>query len=401
MQLQRSLTAIYVNTINTLLKVRKHLLDFQITKSKNKFHSKDVSNKNNFTQKINKLQMPVRPNYSAPKLPIVLCHGPDAIPYLQIHYWGGVQEALKKLGAKVVTTKVPRTGCIRARALALHRILESTLHGFELNLLAHSMGGLDCRYLITHLPTDNCSIRSLTTIGTPHRGSPFMDWCRDNIGLGKLSKSFESAEKAVDDLLKELEERCRKVEQLNQLNTDKNRLDSNKINNNDNNSKDHEISNSSLLNFILPSLPHLDYYKSLDIPLFSTLSQKFSSLLRPLIHTLDTPAYSNLTTDFCMNSFNKNTPNHPSIFYYSYGAATEIPIWSPLYFPYQIIREKEGQNDGLVSLKSAQWGRYVRTVECDHWDLTDSWRLKLNSLNQFDPVELYVEVATLLANEGH
>ncbi|CAJ0844078.1 15825_t:CDS:2 [Entrophospora sp. SA101] len=321
MQLQRSLTAIYVNTINTFLKVRKHLLDFQITKSKNKFHSEDVSNKNNFTQKINKLQMPVRPNYSAPKLPIVLCHGlfgfdklgPDAIPYLQIHYWGGVQEALKKLGAKVVTTKVPRTGCIRARALALHRILESTLHGFELNLLAHSMGGLDCRYLITHLPTDNCSIRSLTTIGTPHRGSPFMDWCRDNIGLGKLSKSFESAEKAVDDLLKELEERCH----------------------------------------------------------------------------------------FCMNSFNKNTPNHPSIFYYSYGAATEIPIWSPLYFPYQIIREKEGQNDGLVSLKSAQWGRYVRTVECDHWDLTDSWRLKLNSLNQFDPVELYVEVATLLANEGH
>ncbi|CAJ0844102.1 17396_t:CDS:2 [Entrophospora sp. SA101] len=147
MQLQRSLTAIYVNTINTFLKVRKHLLDFQITKSKNKFHSEDVSNKNNFTQKINKLQMPVRPNYSAPKLPIVLCHGlfgfdklgPDAIPYLQIHYWGGVQEALKKLGAKVVTTKVPRTGCIRARALALHRILESTLHGFELNLLAHSM----------------------------------------------------------------------------------------------------------------------------------------------------------------------------------------------------------------------------------------------------------------------
>ena len=34
--------------------------------------------------------------------------GPSSIPYLQIHYWGGIQEALQKLGAKVVVTKVPR-----------------------------------------------------------------------------------------------------------------------------------------------------------------------------------------------------------------------------------------------------------------------------------------------------
>jgi len=34
--------------------------------------------------------------------------GPDSIPHLQIHYWSGIQEALNKLGAKVIVAKVPR-----------------------------------------------------------------------------------------------------------------------------------------------------------------------------------------------------------------------------------------------------------------------------------------------------
>lgn len=39
------------------------------------------------------------------------------------------------------------------------------------------MGGLDCRHLISHIkPTEYVPL-SLTSIGTPHRGSPFMDWC--------------------------------------------------------------------------------------------------------------------------------------------------------------------------------------------------------------------------------
>ncbi len=63
-------------------------------------------------------------------------------------------------------------------------------------------GGLDCRYLIAHLPTERCTVRSLTTIATPHRGSPFMDWCRDNIGVGEIAHSFEAAAKAVDDAIR-------------------------------------------------------------------------------------------------------------------------------------------------------------------------------------------------------
>ncbi|RIB22854.1 Alpha/Beta hydrolase protein, partial [Gigaspora rosea] len=205
-----------------------------------------------------------------------------------IHYWSGIEEALQKLGAKVVVTKVPRTGCIRARAQVLHQILETNLSGSNVNLLAHSMGGLDCRYLITHIPTEKSIVRTLTTIATPHHGSPFMDW------------SF------------------------------------------------------------LVYLPFHKQHILFCIP-----------LLEPLIQAFDTPAYSNPTTDYCVNYFNKSIPNNPSVAYYSYDSSTNVPIWSPLYFPYQIIKEKEGPNDGLVSVKSAQWGKYMGTVECDHWDLTN------------------------------
>jgi triacylglycerol lipase len=44
--------------------------------------------------------------------------------------------------------------------------------------MAHSMGGLDCRYLISRIKPDDYTPLSLTTISTPHRGSPFMDWCQ-------------------------------------------------------------------------------------------------------------------------------------------------------------------------------------------------------------------------------
>ena len=160
----------------------------------------------------------------------------------------------------------------------------------------------------------------------------------------------------------------------------------------------------NLLNFQIPNLSFNISLPSLNFPNidFASIPQTTYSYLHPvtksLIQALDTPAYSNLTTDYCVNYFNENTPNHPLVAYYSYGAATDLLIWSPLYFPHQIIKSKEGPNDGLVSIKSAQWGKYIKTAECDHWDLTDRWRIKIGS--NFDPVEFYLSIATFLASEG-
>jgi triacylglycerol esterase/lipase EstA (alpha/beta hydrolase family) len=93
------------------------------------------------------LDMPVTPHYIPPRAPIVLCHGlygfdkigPDALPLLQIQYWGGIENALAKLGANVIVTKVPSTGSIWDRAQTLHSILKSILDGQDVNFVAHSM----------------------------------------------------------------------------------------------------------------------------------------------------------------------------------------------------------------------------------------------------------------------
>lgn len=55
----------------------------------------------------------------------------------------------------------------------LEKILDKT--GAErVNLIAHSMGGLDARYLISALGR-HASIATLTTVSAPHRGSPIAD----------------------------------------------------------------------------------------------------------------------------------------------------------------------------------------------------------------------------------
>jgi len=262
-----------------------------------------------------------------------------------------------------------------------------------------------------------------------------MDWCRDNIGVGEVGE----VAKVVDNAIKRFEDQITH-NNLNNLNNKSSKneqshndvikssppyrdnndnqqvLSDNDVDNHDNKEnqtfsrKEDGTSKKSLnIPFNLPNLqiPNLSFNLSLPNLDFSNINfasipQTTYSFLHPvtrsLIQALDTPAYSNLTTDYCVKYFNRNTPNNPLIAYYSYGAATDLPIWSPLYFPHQIIKSKEGPNDGLVSVKSAQWGKYIKTAECDHWDLTDRWRIKIGS--NFDPVEFYLSIATFLANEG-
>ncbi|KAK0564053.1 hypothetical protein OC844_001894 [Tilletia horrida] len=154
------------------------------------------------------LLSPVR----VPRNPIVLCHGLYGFdvrgPFLglEIHYWAAVMDILqKRLGAKVIIRGVPGTGSIQARAEALHKFLcspEAGVQGQDLNLVGHSMGGLDARHLISNIRPTREQYRpvSLTTICTPHHGSPFMDWCNANIGIGN---------DAIEDALREVKEERR------------------------------------------------------------------------------------------------------------------------------------------------------------------------------------------------
>jgi len=67
-------------------------------------------------------------------------------------------------------------GSIAERAADLKRYLDNRpeVAGRKVHLIAHSMGGLDARFMISKLDMAD-RILSLTSIGTPHRGSPIAD----------------------------------------------------------------------------------------------------------------------------------------------------------------------------------------------------------------------------------
>ena len=84
---------------------------------------------------------------------------------------------------------IDRTGSIQSRAARLDEQLQSHARGRGINFLAHSMGGLDCRHLISHIKPAEYAPLSLTCISTPHRGSPFMDWCA--VSLSRMPSLHE------------------------------------------------------------------------------------------------------------------------------------------------------------------------------------------------------------------
>lgn len=53
--------------------------------------------------------------------------------------------------------------------------------------------------------------------------------------------------------------------------------------------------------------------------------------------------------------------------YFSYGAYCNPALYSVWRLPHAVIQEKEGPNDGLVSVASSMWGTYEGTlVEVNH-----------------------------------
>ncbi|MDR2655618.1 MAG: hypothetical protein LBC56_06025 [Oscillospiraceae bacterium] len=123
------------------------------------------------------------------KYPIVLVHGTGVRDAKRMNYWGRIPAALEQNGARVFYGEQDSWGSVAHNAEVLkenvNRILAET--GSEkVNLIAHSKGGLDARYMISSLGMAG-KAASLTTIATPHHGSKTMD------RLCKLPKGFYKA----------------------------------------------------------------------------------------------------------------------------------------------------------------------------------------------------------------
>ncbi|TID29152.1 hypothetical protein CANINC_002109 [Pichia inconspicua] len=248
-----------------------------------------------------------------------------------LEYWNGVKENLERGGCTVLVAKVPPFGSIESRAAALDTYIRRCVpdirrqHGIpqhkrvRVNLVAHSMGGLDCRYLIHEkkhgrmplgeVDDDDYEVASLTTISTPHRGTSAAD-------------------------------------------------------------------------FAMAYTPA------------SLIKNYFPSVLQ-------------LTTDY-MQKFNKSISDSPSVQYFSYAAQfTPSPVPGSIFLvTWKIVYDREGPNDGLVSVNSAKWGKYMGCLDdVDHADLIN-WmgivkkaKMALGVPN-FNPEYFYLDVADNLARNG-
>lgn len=103
------------------------------------------------------------------------------------HYFKGIRSHLEANGHLVRHTQVSFAADVKTRATELKDQIEKILTATktdQIHLISHSMGGLDARRMIVDHESMASAVQSLTTIGTPHWGSPVADYLIE-IGFGK------------------------------------------------------------------------------------------------------------------------------------------------------------------------------------------------------------------------
>ena len=108
------------------------------------------------------------------RYPIVLVHGLGMKDTFFMKSWGWIDRILRVQGYTVYKSNVDGFGTVESNAKQLKeeigKILEET--GAEkVNIIAHSKGGLDAKYMIQQMDMAK-QVASLTTLCTPHKGSP-------------------------------------------------------------------------------------------------------------------------------------------------------------------------------------------------------------------------------------
>ena len=217
---------------------------------------------------------------SATKYPIVLVHGAGFRDMnVVIGYWGRIPAYLEGRGAKIYYGGTDGWCSIEQGAADLKVQVEKALaetKSPKVNIIAHSKGGIEARYMISSLGMAG-KVASLTTISTPHRGSETVE---DILG--------------VPDIL------VRGVSVF-----------------------------GDIFRFVWGD-KHPDFYAGVQS-------------LRP----------EN------MAEFNKKNPNKSGVYYQSFAGELPQPANDIiLALTNVVVEDKEGPNDGMVTVESAKWGNF-------------------------------------------
>jgi triacylglycerol lipase len=133
---------------------------------------------------------------------LVFAHG-FLIPkhLLGMEYFRGVHTAFPN----ALVSQVPVIAGIETRANALAEQIDKAFPTGPIHIIGHSMGGLDSRFMLNRnirgLATPG-RVASLSTISTPHRGSPIADFLVGSLpgGLGMKALTYRSLKGVLDQL---------------------------------------------------------------------------------------------------------------------------------------------------------------------------------------------------------
>lgn len=260
----------------------------------------------------------------ATKYPIVLVHGVGFRQRKFPNYWGRIPKQLKHRGAQIFYTCHDAWGTLEANGAVIRENILEVLRDTgadKVNIIAHSNGGLESRYVIHSLEMAPY-VASLTTVCTCHHGSKTIDH------LLKLPKTlFRIAAFFVNGFFRIMGDKK---------------------------------------------------------PDFDRVCTQFS-------------------TAFCKD-FNEKNPDADAVVYRSYAAKMKSGRSDFLLMvPYWVVKNYDGDNDGLVSVESARWGNFMGILEGEHRrgiSHSDAVDLRRHTGKSFDICSAYVALVEDLKKAG-
>ncbi|QAA32177.1 alpha/beta fold hydrolase [Clostridium manihotivorum] len=266
------------------------------------------------------------------KYPIVLIHGTGFRDRKYLNYWGRIPKALASNGSSIFYGYQDSWATIENNAIMIKNSIEKIIAetGAEkVNLIAHSKGGLDSRYVISNLDMSS-KIASLTTIATPHHGSKTMD--------------------------------------------------------------------------IICKLPKMLFRL---VAVFANLWFRMLGDGKPDFHNV----CGQFTTYFA-EKFNSENPDEIDVYYQSYAAVMKSSFSDMFMFiPHFVVNLVEGQNDGLVTPKSAEWTNFKGVFRgstnrgISHGDEVDIRRMRLSRKSSSEGVndicDVYCQIVAELKSLGY
>jgi triacylglycerol lipase len=236
-----------------------------------------------------------------------------------INFWGGIPEKLQENNIKVYFGNTDSWGSYESNAeilkATIDRILDET-KSEKVNIIAHSKGGIDSRFMIWKYNYGD-KVASLTTISTPHHGSEIADLI------------FEQ-----------------------------------------------------------------DIYSQIEKNVLEIFGYLYGDL-NPDFYNVNLQ----LTTEK-MKEFNENIEMDAEVYYQCLYTAMRSPFNDPLFFySFLYLKIIVGNNDGIVSERSARWGNNIRKIEggISHADIID---LKMKKISGINIPDIYMNIVKDLSEKG-